>query len=259
MKNARYCAMTLSGNAGRVIVRDWIEGRFEELLANIEAWFEDLSIVSRDGSTVVRNHKFFSLLAAPVRDLKDISKPMAGILWYAALKRQPIPHHFIAQTLLRIRTDIIMDEPARHARYGLLKAYYNRIKGGAIMTEKLNTEIDNPAYLCGRIMALLADIQQVAMPNVGAGVIQRYYGAASATPGLVLGRLVRLAQIGHLPKIENDNLRYWFEKQMAQIWQRLDAAPPAVLDLEGQTLFAMGYYQQKAQRYQKSEEKENNN
>ena len=36
-------------------------------------------------------------------------------------------------------------------------------------------------------MALLAAIQEVALGDVGAGVVQRYYAAASTTPALVLG------------------------------------------------------------------------
>jgi CRISPR-associated protein Csd1 len=97
------------------------------------------------------------------------------------------------------------------------------------------------------MMALLANIQQTALPGVGAGVVQRYYAAASATPALVLGRLVRLSQTGHLPKIEG-GLRYWFDDQLAQVWGLLERRIPATLTLEEQTLFAMGYYQQKAKR-----------
>jgi CRISPR-associated protein Csd1 len=73
--------------------------------------------------------------------------------------------------------------------------------------------------------------------------------SSSATPALVLGRLIRNAQIGHLPKIDA-GLRIWFEKQLAEVWNKLQQRPPEVLDLEGQTLFAMGYYQQNAQAYQ---------
>ena len=253
--NARYCALTLSGNSGRVVVRDWMEGKFESLLESIQAWFDDLSIVSRDGKTTVRGHKFLAVLSACVRDLDDIATPLVTALWKAALnKNQPIPYETVAQTLARVKIDVIQDQPARHARLGLLKAYCIRKVGLKNMTEKLNAEITEPAYLCGRIMALLADIQQAALGNVGAGIVQRYYAAASATPGLVLGRLVRLAQTGHLPKIESNGLRSWFEKQMAQVWHALEQAPPATLTLEQQTLFAMGYYQQKAQRYQKGED-----
>lgn len=255
LRNAKYCALTLSGNSGRVVVRDWMEGQFEFLLESIDAWFNDLAIISRDGSTIIRGQKFLAVLGGCVRDLGDIASPLVTAFWKTALnKNQPFPHQAMAQTLSRVKIDIIQDEPARHARLGLLKAYCIRKKGMPNMTDTLNTEFTDPAYLCGRIMALLAKIQREALGDVGAGIVQRYYAAASSTPGLVLGRLVRLAQTGHIPKIKNPKLSNWLENEMANTWQQLKQAPPATLTLEQQTLFAMGYYQQKAQRYQKSEE-----
>jgi CRISPR-associated protein Csd1 len=248
----RFYALTLSANSGRVVIRDWMEGRFEELLQAVNAWFVDLAIIHRDGGRVVDSHKFAAILASTVRELKDAPPPMVTTLWRCAIKRQSIPYQVMAQTLRRVRIDLIQDEPARHARLGLLKAFCNREKGLPTMAPQLNEHETHPAYLCGRIMAVLAAIQRKALPDVGVGVVQRYYAAASVSPALVLGRLVRTAQIAHLPKIESDapGLRHWFEGQLADIWQCLHQAPPRVLTLEGQTLFAMGYYHQVAQRYQ---------
>ena len=121
------------------------------------------------------------------------------------------------------------------------------------MNPELNDYETHPAYLCGRILAILARIQHAALGDVGAGVVQRYYAATSATPALVLGRLVRTAQIAHLPKIEG-GLRVWFDRQLAEVWGKLKQRPPAVLTLEGQTLFAMGYYHQNAKRSESSKE-----
>ncbi len=251
--NARFNALTLSGNSARVVIRDWMEGQFEELAENIDAWFEHTAIIRRDGNGVVASHKFAALIAATVRDLKDVAPPLVASLWHAAIggKRETISHQAMVQTLARVKIDIIQDEPARHARLGLLKAYC--IRKGINVTAELNDHLKAPAYLCGRIMAILASIQHAALGDVGAGVVQRYYAAASATPGVVLGRLIRQAQVGHLPKIDG-GLRHWFDKQLAEVWQLLECSPPKVLSPEGQTLFAMGYYQQKAKRYATSTE-----
>ncbi len=248
----QYYALSLSGNSGRVVVRDWMEGSFESLAEAIDAWFGDLAIVRRDGRDVVNSHKFAAVLAAPLRDLKDAAPPLVASMWRCAMKRQPVPHQVMAQTLNRVRVDIIQNEAARHARIGLLKAFCNRNGGTPKMNASLNDHETNSAYLCGRILAILAKIQQTAMPDVGVGVVQRYYAAASATPGLVLGRLVRTAQVAHLPKIDSGGLRQWFENQLSDIWRRLQTAPPRVLTLEEQTLFAMGYYHQMAQRSKKA-------
>lgn len=249
LRQARYCALTLSGNTSRVVIRDWMEGSFESLVENVQAWFENLSIVSRDGQRIVDGHKFRAVLAAPARELGDVAGPLEAKLWRCAVlgDREPIPYELMAQTLNRVRIDVINGDPARHARLGLLKAYCNRNRRMPPMTTSLKETCNDPAYLCGRIMAILADIQHAALGDVGAGVVQRYYAAASATPGLVLGRLVRQAQTGHLPKIKG-GLRHWFDQQLAEVWNKFEHQPPPVLKLEQQTLFALGYYQQKAKR-----------
>ena len=247
----RYSALTLSANSGRVVIRDWMEGPFEELLESITAWFDHLSIVRRDGADLVLSHKFLAVLAAPLRELRDAPAPLVSTLWRCAVKRQPIPHQIMAQTLNRVRLDVLCGETPLHARIGLLKAFCIRNGGLPQMTAELNELENEPAYLYGRIMALLATIQDHALPGVGAGVVQRYYAAASATPGLVLGRLVRLAQIGHLPKIKQDGIRISLEKQLTEVMSRLCEKPHKTLTLQEQTLFAIGYYQQMAHRYQR--------
>ena len=252
----RYYALTLSANSGRVVIRDWMEGSFEELVHVVNAWFEDLSIVSRDGRRTIQAHKFAAVLAAPLRDLKDAPAPLVAALWRCVLKGQPIPYQVMAQTLHRVRLDLVQDETPRHARFGLLKAFCNREERIPNMTTELNDLETHPAYLCGRIMAILARIQHAALGDVGAGVVQRYYAAASATPALVLGRLVRTAQIAHLPKIGSKGLQIWFENQLADTWAKLSQAPPVVLNPEGQTLFAMGYYHQRAKTSKSTGESE---
>jgi CRISPR-associated protein Csd1 len=181
LENFRYYALTVSANSGRVVVRDWMEGPFIELLEAIKAWFDDLAIINRDGKSIVERHKFPAVLAAPLRDLKDATAPMTSALWHCALKKQRIPYTMMAQTLQQVRNAVLKGDTPLHARYGLLKAFCNRTERIANMKPELNELECDPAYLCGRIMAILANIQQRALPNVGAGIVQRYYAAARFT------------------------------------------------------------------------------
>ena len=114
------------------------------------------------------------------------------------------------------------------------------------MQPYLNEDHPNPAYHCGRLMAVLAKIQQAALGSVGAGVIQRYYAAASTTPALVLGRLVRTSNY-HLDKIECRKKKDGLKDLFTGIWCPLKDVVPRVLTLEDQSYFALGYYQQLAQ------------
>ncbi|MGB9690427.1 type I-C CRISPR-associated protein Cas8c/Csd1, partial [Thermogutta sp.] len=259
LENLRYYAITLSANKGRVIVRDWMEGNFRELVENVNAWFDDLSIVGQFGKGIIKSFKLVKLLEATAREPSDVQAPVAAALWRCALKRMPIPYEVMAQTLKRVHVDIVttdkdkksLNSNLNHNRFALLKAFTIRCERVPSMTAELNEHETHPAYLCGRIMALLGSIQREALGEVGAGVVQRYYAAASATPALVLGRLIRTAQIAHLPKIQKERLRYWFENQLAELWSKMKEAPPRTLTLEEQTLFAMGYYHQLATRLKK--------
>ncbi|MEW6418062.1 MAG: type I-C CRISPR-associated protein Cas8c/Csd1 [Nitrospirota bacterium] len=49
------------------------------------------------------------------------------------------------------------------------------------MDTYLNPEHPHPAYHCGRLLAVLARLQRDALGDVGAGIVQRYYSAASQT------------------------------------------------------------------------------
>lgn len=113
------------------------------------------------------------------------------------------------------------------------------------MTASYNPNHPAPAYHCGGLLAVLANLQRAALGDVGAGVIQRFYTAASQTPGLILGRLAANAR-HHLAKLE-PGLAWWHEERMMEIMSRLGDAAPRILDLEGQGLFALGYYQKLAE------------
>lgn len=112
------------------------------------------------------------------------------------------------------------------------------------MQPYLNPDHPDPAYHCGRLLAVLAKLQQAALGDVGAGVVQRFYAAASTAPGLTFGRLVGNSR-NHLGKLEG-GLSYWFEQQISEVMEQLGDEFPRTLDLEGQGLFALGYYQQLA-------------
>ena len=245
----RYFAMTLSGAAGRIMMRDWMEGSFPDLVASIEAWFGQLSMVRNDGAALAANPKLIAVLGATVRDLDEIVPPQAAQMYRCALdQRQPFPRWALAKTVIRARNDVLRGETPRYTRMGLIKACLLRnsnTKGGEQLTPSLNEYHPSPAYQCGRLMAVYAALQRSALGDVGAGVVQRFYAAASVTPNLVLGRLARLSQF-HLNKLEG-GLTYWYESLLASIWERIDHELPATLDLEDQGLFALGYYQQLAE------------
>jgi len=276
-----YFAMTLSGASGRVMVRDWMDGDFKELVSNICVWFKDLEITTLFNAKLAREPKIERVMTSLLQlrkkqqEYEDWIKPLGPArlaLLHIAIKRKPIPFYIIARLAYQIPTFFISNELNKilfgmaddisnrgellsllYARMGLLKAYFIR-KGDNNMSAYLNKEHPEPAYHCGRILAVLASLQISAIGDVGAGVVQRYYVSASQTPGLILGRLIGNAK-NHLNKLE-PGLAFWYEELLAEIWGRIKDNVPKNLDLEKQTLFALGYYQQIADRPKKDKKKE---
>jgi CRISPR-associated protein Csd1 len=240
----RFVSLLLSGAAGRVMVREVMQGSFEELVVHTEAWFRDFAIVARDGKGLAHDPKFLAVAGSLVRDLKDLPSPWLQQLWRAAISGGLIPAATLAQAVTRTRIDIIQDTPASHARMALIKAYLIRNRGDNNMKPHMNPDHPHPAYHCGRALALFARLQRAALGDVGAGVVQRYYTAAAQTPGLILGRLASNAK-NHLAKLDG-GLAWWYENQLAGIMSHIGDFVPRTLTLEEQSLFALGYYQQLA-------------
>lgn len=270
LANNRYYAMTVSGYSGRGMVRDWMEGSFEELVSNITAWFDDIEMTNCSGKQVAQAPKLERVITSLLQPRKegqkyeDWVKPIGHArldFLHAAVQKRAVPFTAIARLVVQLPSFFMSEELNRalfgkrddsenaglylsllYARMGLIKAYFIRKGGNHNMSTYLNKEHPEPAYQCGRLLAVLASLQRAALGDVGAGVVQRYYVAASQTPGLTIGRLVANAQ-NHINKLE-----VWeadrYQDQLAEIHSKLKDRIPKTLDLEGQTLFALGYYQQ---------------
>jgi len=246
----KYYAMSLSGNGGRIIVRDWLESTVPEVEQNVRQWFEDLAIIRPEGDSIRADFKLGYLLHSLVRDKLDELVPQIPTqLLYAALRGTPLP--LPALTAALKRQQIETDNKTNPARLALIKACLerqdrlNQSKERNNMTESLNTESMDPAYLCGRLFSVFDRLQYLALGNVNAGVVERFYASASTTPALVMGRLFSNAQ-NHLAKVSGgiaENVRKDFEVIGIQLG---DHFPPS-LDLEGQGRFALGYYHQRAE------------
>ncbi len=251
LDKATFYVMVLSGASGRIMIRDWVEGQFGQLAQNVTEWFEDFEIVSRDGQGMAPSPKFMAVMGATVRDLKELNTPFVAAMWRAALggNNASIPQSALAAAYTRFKIDLISSDPKtnkqkpfNHARMGLIKAYHLRKKGGVHVTQQLNETSESVPYQCGRLMAVLADIQRKALGDVGAGVVQRFYAAASTTPALVFGKLIQNSN-AHLNKM-SEKLSYLYTGKLATVMSAIKGDIPKTLTLEEQTLFALGYYQQ---------------
>jgi CRISPR-associated protein Csd1 len=265
-----FYALSLNGAAGRVMIRDWMDGQFEVAVENVLRWFEDLEVADLHGNRHMPpgiEQVVTCLLPERKRNqtYDDWTRGLGVVrmaLWRSAIRGDAIPYSALARatdqnTMFILSEKLGAEGEARGSalmrrRMGLIKAYHVRKAGrgegqmGSGLGPYLNEDHPDPAYHCGRLMAALDEIQRAALGEVGAGVVQRYYAAASATPALVLGRLVRTSQY-HLDKLDIGR-KVQLERIVSSIMAKIKDTIPNSLTLEKQSLFALGFYQQKAAR-----------
>jgi CRISPR-associated protein Csd1 len=252
-----YYALSLSGNGARIVVRDWLESTVPEVERHVADWFKDLAIVPPEGINLKRDFKLGALLYGMVRaELDELPPQLSTQLLHAALRGTPLPQTALVAALRRQQLD--QDNKLHVARLALIKACLLRTPTETptpkeAMTECLNPDSRDPAYLCGRLFAVFDRLQYLALGGVNAGVVERFYASASSTPSLVMGRLFRNAQF-HLAKAEGGiagNARKDFEEITCSLG---DKFPPS-LTLEEQGRFALGYYHQKAEYRRRTAER----
>ena len=267
----RFYILGLTPNKSRLSVKLWMEGTVREIVGNTLQHLEDMNIVNRDGlgdecNPSLRSLKsiFKAILPIPSnRKESDINYPphiVQGLL-ESIVKGLPYAPALQMACLERIHHDHTSKYPVTELRAALLKAYINRKHRKNPQIKQLTMALDksnsNPAYLAGRLFALLERIQEKAIPGVKANITDRYFRTASATPGIIFGRLLQLSAF-HLSKIkkEHGGLGFYFDRQIQEVLELLpgeQASFDKFFTPDQQSIFAVGYYHQKAYRDQKAE------
>ncbi len=236
--DAPFFILGLSPNASRLNVRYWLAGSVQQFAERLARHVEQLEMTGarpEDPPLTIRR-----LLLETAREPKDIAPQLAGQLARAVLEGTPYPRALLDTILRRVRIEANIN----HVKAACLKAYLVR-NGDMTMESSLNKRHPEPAYHCGRMLALLAFSQDEAIKSDNAGVVRRNMGAAMATPGLVLGRLIRGAEVGHLPKLEGD-VQTFVRDELQSICVSLGDRIPSNLDLTRQGVFALGFYQEQS-------------
>lgn len=108
----------------------------------------------------------------------------------------------------------------------------------------LNEQATTPAYVLGRLFAVLEKVQQEAIGDVNASIKDRYFTSACASPASVFPVLLRLSQ-HHISKAEYGYVR---DRRVQEILNLLDVEKnpiPARLTLDEQGIFILGYYHER--------------
>lgn len=261
-----FYVLVLSGSVGRVIVRDWMVTGVQELLDHLHAYFEDLRVVairSPTAGSVLRDAMPLRTLVNSLSGMGQNDKAPPGLaarLIRAAMAGGPFPLAILQRAVERTRAEIpsLNDKDKgwrareRHdARVALIKAVLRRNTSHRELRAHMDPMNHEPGYLLGRLMAVLERLQQAALGDVNAGIVDRYFAAASASPRVVFVRLLKNAR-HHARKALDDpakaGLARWLERTTDEIAAPFDPGHngfPAYLSLEQQGLFVLGYHQQR--------------
>jgi CRISPR-associated protein Csd1 len=249
-KENRFYVLGLSPNAARISVRYWKVDTTDSLSLRIKQHFDDLSLIKGPMDPEYLNLN--QLLCSIVFKFKKENIPpnLAGNVVKSILDGRPYPETLLQQCLRRIRAE----RKVSYKQASILKACLNRKYryyniGKKEVTMALDMTNQNPAYLLGRLFAVLEKIQEEANPGINSTIRDSFYGAASSTPVTVFPRLLKLKN-HHLSKFESYGHRVYFEKQIGQIMEGLSIFPKHQ-SFDDQAQFAIGYYHQRQDYYHK--------
>ena len=279
MDDAPFYALTVSGSQGRAILRGWFETTLKDAAGNLAKHFRDLDVCwntppPRKGG-LPPNTPLRLLLdsLAPPGEKSDTPAPLAEAVVRCALEGGAYPFALLQKAVERARAEIGRDDwldlRRRDARAAAIKAVLNRRKRSHPETctyEEVKREMDpnnaNPGYLLGRLLAVIERMQQLALGDVNASVVDRFFSAASAAPRTAFVRLMKNAR-HHAQKVRDDSRRAgaarWLESQIDEICTRFKPEHggfPAWLGMEDQGLFILGYHQQRHWLWRKKEDRE---
>ena len=254
----------ISGNGGRLRVRCWITESLNQTKINLRLWHDQLRVASPwiDPDPV----RIRQLLFAIDREGKPSPHHILALLCRAIQgPAQPLGYSILYAVLNRLRHPVEESDASRSGTLrgfqdlripmGLVRLCVNdihRARGVAEMNEGLDQSCAIPSYLCGRLMAEFENLERTWSGNqLNTSVFDRFFSLASTFPGTAFPRIERLSFM-HLRNLRRSKpgAAYAIDARIQEIHAKLlpsDAgAYPSRLSIEGQGLFALGYYHQKA-------------
>jgi len=254
--NVTFYVAGLTPNSSRICQKFIYRDSYRKIIDNFAQHQRDLQIDVQN-----RRQIYFSWIAreliSPKSTNEKVPPPLMASIILAALNGQNYPHALLDTVVRRIKTD--HDEEGKpfiklnDTRAGIVKACLNRqarLQGREEeFTMSLNESNLNPAYLCGRLFAVLEKIQQDSLSgaNINRTIKDSYFASACSRPASIMPKLMLLSQ-NHMRKLSERRVIY-YTRLIGEITNGLDGEYPQTLDLDSQGRFIIGYYQQNSDLY----------
>lgn len=219
---------------------------FGKIMENVSRHQRDLALSGNE-----RQISFCNIakeLISPKSTKDEIPPPLMTGIIRAAVEGVNYPEAMLQTAVVRVKTD--RNEEKNHyikfndTRVGIVKACLNRkacrTNKEEEITMALNKGNTNPAYLCGRLFAVLEKLQQdAAGGTLNTTIVDSYFSSACSKPSTVFPKLVELSN-HHIKKVGGN----FYKSLIGEIINPLDGEFPTTLNLDDQGRFIVGYYQQ---------------
>lgn len=264
-----YYIIGLKPNSSRIALKFIYRKKAADILLHIAQHQLDLQI-----SETIKPIPFWALnkeLLSPKSKNAKVNPELLTKIFYAAIYGTAYPQAMLLEVIRRIKTDVSSNlntqekngkqqwiDPLNRTRVGMIKAYINRKSRILYQKEELKMSLDkenqNPAYLCGRLFAVLEKLQQDASGNnLNTTIRDSYFASATSKPAIVFPKLLKLAQ-SHLKKTSS---AIFYQKLIGEVIDLLGDEFPDTLLLVDQGKFIIGYYQQYQSFFVKKDDKKN--
>lgn len=266
----RFYVLGIAPNAARLAVRFFFKDAFETFVKRILQHYDDLKI-AKEFPTQPDNVSIMAILYECVspkvkkreEEIKATASLLGGALLRAILTGSEYPQALLNTIITRVRIDNDDKDKGvkklNYTRAAVIKAclcrkHRNKPKQTIqeALTMSLNEKYSHPAYILGRLFAVLEKAQLEAIKNLKTTIKDTYFTSACATPASVFPTLIKLSH-HHTAKADYG---YSAENRIQQLLNQLEAgeyAFPKRLTLDEQGVFILGYYHQKEAFYSKKE------
>lgn len=235
-------------NGSRICQKFMVRNKFGKIIDNVKQHQQDMAICGSNGEIPL--WRINKELVSP-NSANAISPALQSDIFQAILNRTNYPYTLLETVVRRVCTDSDTDSNNKikinEVRAGLIKAFINRkarLNGDKEeITMSLDKENKNPAYLCGRLFAVLEKIQLEATDvKLNRTIKDAYFSSASSRPALIMPRLIDLSNY-HLRKLK-EGRAIDFSKLINEIMGKIKDSLPTNLSIMEKGKFQLGYFQQ---------------
>jgi CRISPR-associated protein Csd1 len=270
LNTRRFRSVTLAANGGRVVVRRWLDTPLIAVKDSLKLWFDHLeteAIVLPAKAPKAGEEKpsnappplsIYALAATTARVASEVADGVYDALYRAALEPGINPRALLAPVLHRLRIAAAQSGDGirfKTSHFALIKLILIRSQESEMEITHQLCETNDPAYNCGRLLAVLDDLQRAAQGRVGSGIVARFYGNASTYPRNVFSYLMKLSK-HHVAKLVKDPSTqaagFALSLRVNEICLLFTASSdgaaaefPGLLNPQQQGRFALGFHQQK--------------